>query len=190
MKPPCAPRHRCRAMMIYCYRAFFTKFWCQHLATPQHDSRIHSSPSLLMNYAPRSWTLTAGGSWETSTFVKFCFKQAEVACLCPGCGLCPGQYQTVKEEGHIKKNKLRYCDGVWSFARQRLSKNLFPLQRMLTKAFPWQHNRTEELLTWWLRSRLRGRYKRVWFVHSGQLEISDRFIRQMSFRRSSVCQLL
>jgi hypothetical protein len=32
------------------------------------------------------------------------------------------------------------------FARQRLGKHLFPRQRMLTKAFPWQHNRTEELL--------------------------------------------
>jgi hypothetical protein len=60
-----------------------------------------------------------------------------------------------------------YCDGIWSFdrqrlskhclnaeiiaevevifARQRLDKHLFQRQRMLTKAFPWKHNRTEEM---------------------------------------------
>jgi hypothetical protein len=30
-------------------------------------------------------------------------------------------------------------------ARQGLRKHLFPRQRMLTKAFPWQHKRREEL---------------------------------------------
>jgi hypothetical protein len=32
-----------------------------------------------------------------------------------------------------------------TLTRQRLSKHLFSLQRMLTKAFPWQQKRTEEL---------------------------------------------
>jgi hypothetical protein len=31
------------------------------------------------------------------------------------------------------------------FAKQRLGKQMFPRQRMLTKAFPWQHDKTKEL---------------------------------------------
>jgi hypothetical protein len=75
-----------------------------------------------------------------------------------------------------------YCDGIWSFGRQRLGKHclkagiieaevffasqrlgkhLFPRQRMVTKAFPSQHKKKQRnCSTWWLLSRPRGSYKR------------------------------
>jgi hypothetical protein len=71
------------------------------------------------------------------------------------------------EHRNMSRTFLNYFYGMWSFARQRLrkdclkvgitaeaevilarqrpSKHSFPLQRMLTKAFRWQHKRTEEV---------------------------------------------